>query len=104
MPPAAVCDACGARSTHGGRVRRLNELGFGPENAHKAIHLCHECLERREARRWTLENDTGQRVYDALNDRVQTTGQRYSYLIEEDDRIHLMRLQPDWVDENAADT
>lgn len=103
MPPAAVCDACGARSTNGGRVRRLNELGFGPENEHKAIHLCQGCLEQREARRWTMDDDTGQRVYDALHDRSNVSGKRYSYL-KETDRIHLLRLQPSWVDEHAIDT
>lgn len=104
MPPAAVCAACGARSTRGGRVRRLNELGFGLENERKAIHLCQDCLHRRTERQWTLEDDDGRRVYDALHGDPNGTRQRYSYFLEEDDRIHLLRLRPEWVDENAADT
>jgi hypothetical protein len=104
MPPAAVCDACGARSTRGGRVRRFNELGLGAENRRKAIHLCEECLHRRQERRWHLDHEMGQRVFEALRGRTSAASQRYSYLIEADDRIHLMRLQPSWVDDHAADT
>lgn len=103
MPRAAICDTCGARSTQGGRVRRLNELGFGPENEAKAIHLCDDCLEEREARTWPMDNDTGQRLRSALHERHQVSRERYSYFQEGEDAIRLMRLQPDWVDHQASD-
>lgn len=103
MPRAAICDTCGARSTQGGRVRRLNELGFGPENERKAIHLCTECLEERQARYWNMTDEAGQRLRDALHQRYRVSGQRYSYLMEPDEAIHLVRLQPDWVDQQASD-
>lgn len=103
MPQAAICDTCGARSTQGGRVRRLNELGFGPENEAKAIHLCEDCLEEREARTWRIDNDTGQRLREALHQRHQVSRRRYSYLQEGEEAIRLMRLQPEWVDQQASD-
>lgn len=103
MPPAAICDACGARSTAGGRIRRLSELGFGPENEGRAIHLCEECLDQREERTWQIDEDDGQRIYEALHERHQVSGKRYSYLMQGAERIHLVRLQPEWVDQQAAD-
>lgn len=103
MPQAAICVACGARSTHGGRIRRLNELGFGPENETKAIHMCEDCLETREARNWRMDDDAGQRIYDALHHRDRASNERYSYLREGDEAIRLVRLQPEWVDQQASD-
>lgn len=99
MPEAAICGTCGDSA----QIRRLNELGFGPENEHKAIYMCDDCLEQREAKSWHIDEATGQRVYEALHGRHQASHQRYSYLLEGAERIHLMRLQPDWVDQQAAD-
>jgi hypothetical protein len=103
MPQAAICDTCGARSTRGGRVHRLNELGLGPENETKAIHLCEDCLEERQARTWRLSDDTAQRLRQALQER-RRVAHSYTYLQDGEEAIRLMRLQPDWVDRQAVDT
>lgn len=84
-------------------MRRLNELGFGPENEAKAIHLCEDCLDEREARTWPMDNDTGQRLRSALHERRQVSNERYSYFQEGEETIRLMRLQPEWVDQQASD-
>jgi hypothetical protein len=80
----------------------LTELGFGPENEAKAIHLCEGCLTDREERTWSVDDDIGRRLRDALHQRRQASRQRYTYL-EEPDTIHLVRLQPEWVDNQASD-
>lgn len=95
------CETCGATGQIGDGIHKLAGLGFGPGQDDRAIHLCDGCLERRETDAWPLSGPDGQRLYEALQDKTQAPSRRYSYLLEPDENIHLVRLRPDWVDRHA---
>ncbi len=94
------CDTCGASSSQRA-LHTLAELGFGQQGTDRALQLCDRCLHGREAHRWENAQPEATRLLDALNARDEPPPGRYSYLGEPDGPIHLMRLQPEWVDAHA---
>lgn len=96
-----TCRTCGQEGSLEGEIHRLAEPG-GSEDASTAIHLCTDCLDRREAERWSPEDNDGARLLDALDTNEPAADRRYSYLVEPEESIRLVRLRRDWVQENAA--
>lgn len=103
MPDQAICETCGATGTIGEGIRTLNELGVGPGHQAHAIHLCEDCLERKDTRSWELTDALGRRLYETLEAQTEAPARRYSYLLEPGERIHLVRLRPDWVQRHALE-
>lgn len=97
------CATCGTHGTLGESIRELEELGFGPDVDGSTIRLCRACLDLRDTKAWDLDDSEGRRLFEALQ--KQTPSQphgRYSYLVEPDEDIHLVRLRTDWVQDHAA--
>lgn len=99
MPSTAPhCETCGETS----KLVELTELGFGPGHEDDGIHLCRSCLEEREAACWSSSDPDGRGILDALAGRNEPHHGRYTYLQDDDQEIHLMRLRQSWVDRHAA--
>lgn len=97
----ATCATCHATGDVGDELHELTEVGGeGPSDA-RTIHLCEDCLDRRETSQWPLAGEAGQRLYEALDSQPHAPRERYSYLLEPDQRLHLVRLRPDWVQQHA---
>lgn len=97
---SARCATCGTEGSLDDEIRELHGLGLGldADERARAVHLCRDCLERRDTKHWSLDGDEGQRLFDALADR-EPGGRagRYSYLFEPGEELHLVRLRATWV-------
>lgn len=97
-PEAPSCQTCGSTDA----VVDLNELGFGPGHELDAIHLCRSCIETRKAASWDKEDPDGQGILQALGERDDPPKERYTFVKDADDTVHLLRLRSDWVDDHAT--
>lgn len=96
MAEQAACAACGREGTLGSEVRTLSDVGAGEGR----LHLCQGCLMKRAAKVWHANGSEGQRLQEALETRSRDASERFSYLEEPGQRIHLTRLNPDWIQEH----
>lgn len=97
MSEDATCAACGTEGTLGRAVRFLSTPG-GSDEPDEALHLCEGCLSKRSAKTWHSDGSQGAQIKEELDGPTSGPRDRYSYLEEPGQRIHLMRLRPDWVD------
>lgn len=97
----ATCATCHATGDVGDQLHELTEVGAGTPEGARTIHLCEDCLDRRETGHWSLAGAEGQRLYEALHSEPHAPRERYSYLVEPDQRLHLVRLRPDWLHQHA---
>ncbi len=95
----ARCLTCGKRGRLGTEIRTLNEVAFGDGE----IRICQECLDLRETKRWNATGSQGRQLLDELPDKSQFAHRRYSYLVEPEQDIHLVRLRQDWVQEHVSE-
>lgn len=97
-----TCATCGGTESQGKRIERFAELGFGPEEDGARLHLCTDCLEVRNAKRWEPDHQMTKRVLSVLEGtEIQHPQGRYSYLRDPDEGVHLVRLQTDWARSHA---
>lgn len=61
----------------------------------------HPFLDLRETDAWGLDEPDGRRLRATLEGLDHEPAQRYAYLVEEDTRLLLVRLRPDWVAQHA---
>ncbi|MDX1610805.1 MAG: hypothetical protein R3185_00450 [Candidatus Thermoplasmatota archaeon] len=92
-----TCAACGVPQPSSRPLVPLAELGPQPEHEAPEVHLCLNCLERREAASWNRHEPEGQAIFEALAGKPIRASSRYTYMIEPDHRIHLLRLRPAWI-------
>lgn len=97
MAEDAICATCGTEGTLGQSVRRLTLPDPTAEET-DALHLCQSCLSTRSTKVWHAQGEQGKRLRDSLESHTPGSGDRYSYLEEPGQRLHLMRLRPGWVD------
>jgi len=83
------CVVCGHTPVATDAVVRL----VTPDGGH-VLHLCEECLERREVAHWTGVIG-GEEVERAL--RRRRSPERFTYLHDETGDVHLVRLRDAWV-------
>lgn len=96
------CLTCGASASEGKQIRAFAELGFGPDHDGGQLHLCSDCLEVREAKRWSPNRQMTSRVRSVLGGAEMLHPQgRYSYLQDPDEAIHLVRLENEWARSHA---
>lgn len=96
------CSLCGGTSGEGHEIQPFAELGFGPEEDGARLHLCTDCLERRNAKRWEPGRQMTTRVLSVLEGTAKQHPQgRYSYLRDPERGVHLVRLQNDWARSHA---
>lgn len=93
-----TCITCGAPS---GLVT-LRERGFGPTHDGLTVTLCQGCLEEREARAWPPEDDATLSLLEALEARHAPPLDRFTYLEDDRGALHLLRLRPSFVDDEAV--
>lgn len=93
-----ACEACGTSQHAAIALIPLHTLG------HPARHLvlCGPCLARRQTGAWSLADETGQRLHEALQDARPRPEGRYVYMMEGSQHVHLLRLRTRWVDEHAT--
>ena len=96
------CAICGESPTNSNPLRHLVELRSRPADDMREIVLCADCTRRREVRSWSTVGPRGQVLETALESHPDSSAKRFSYL-EDEQRIHLLRLRPDWVGNRAAD-
>ncbi len=95
MPTPAPCQACHAQPDDEPVNLEPPRPGAG------TLTLCGECFARRQARVWDLDTREGRRLRRELD--ASTTGpRRFSYLLEDQRYLHLVRLNPDWVERHQA--
>lgn len=91
------CQICGTESQ-----TRTMEMACGP-GKRRTLSVCPGCLSQRDTRQWNTDGGEGRRLLDALTSREHEHPQgRYTYLLDPDDAVHLVRLQHDWMDQHAA--
>lgn len=74
-------------------------------HAPQQVHLCERCLDVRDTQRWSADGEEGQRLRAALTGHTHDHPQgRYTYLLDEEEDIHLVRLARDWLTTHAAET
>lgn len=96
------CATCGGTPSEGKQIQTLSELGFGPEDDGARLHLCSDCLETRNAKRWEPGRQMTGRVLSVLEGTaIQRPQGRYSYLKDPDEGVHLLRLQDEWTRSHA---
>jgi hypothetical protein len=97
MPPTRRCHACDATS----REVQLVQLTAPAADDVGTLTLCEACLDLRETGAWGLDEPDGRRLRATLEGLDHEPAQRYAYLVEEDTRLLLVRLRPDWVAQHA---
>lgn len=99
-PTEPRCEVCGT----GSDLAVLSRPGERGERGERAgsLRICRPCLAVREAASWPSNSPDGRRIAAALTDPAGPSGARFSYLRDEDEVVHLLRLRPGWVDRHAG--
>ncbi|MBI2077748.1 MAG: hypothetical protein HYT80_05165 [Euryarchaeota archaeon] len=95
------CAICGDAPTQKNPIETLRENRIGVQGFHEEIRLCKACLGRREAKSWNAAGTQGRRLQDALEAQSEPPQGHYTFL-QDDQKIHLVRLRPTWLAEHAA--
>lgn len=103
MGKQASCQACGTEGTLGQAVRTLTHVDADTGGGSQPIHLCQGCLMRRAAKVWHAQGSEGERLQSALAENPRPSSSRFSYLEEPGQRIHLLRLRSEWLDEQSRE-
>lgn len=97
IPISSTCDSCG-RTLAGDEVHDLAPAGPGPgADPPRPLRLCDRCLEERTAETWAAKKEPRDRISEALKDRASASKGRFSYLADEEDNLHLVRLREAWM-------
>lgn len=92
----ARCLTCGRQGSLGTEIRELSEIAFGEGQ----IRICVDCLNQRETKRWNAQAPQGEQLLAELPSKSRFVQRRYSYLVEPEEDIHLVRLHQDWVQDH----
>lgn len=95
------CAICGSEGTKTNKIRSYSEVRQNPDGFHDEIRLCESCVKTREVASWSVKTDPGRRLHGELDLQMETPGGRYTYL-DDDRRLHLLRLRTNWVSRHAA--
>lgn len=98
---AARCDVC-KRTVDAGSLHDLSGLDIPRRAMPKALHVCESCIEVRESRAWSDGDPETSELLEALRDRTEPKRGRYSFLADEDDNVHLLRLREEWVERASS--
>ncbi|MBW3582940.1 MAG: hypothetical protein KY455_07575 [Euryarchaeota archaeon] len=95
------CQSCGKAESEERTVRTLTEVELPEEAAGNVLNLCMDCLETRTTRTWSPDEAKQERLNEALVEEQHKPAHRFTYLRDEDQNVHLVRVRPEWIEEQS---
>lgn len=85
------CATCGKE---GGTIRSFTQV---EASTNERLTMCDECLEQRATKHWNANDPQGKELLNKIPGKDRYKDQRYAYLVEPEETIHLVRLRKDWL-------
>lgn len=85
------CATCGKEE---GTLRSFTQLEATTQDR---LTMCEACLEQRATKHWNANEPQGKELLSKVPGKHRYQDQRYAYLVEPEDTIHLVRLRHDWL-------
>lgn len=95
------CQSCGKPESSDRRVRTLTEVELPEASAGNVLKLCDVCLDTRTTRTWTPDEAKQERLNEALVEEQHKPAHRFTYLRDEAQNVHLVRVRPEWIEEHS---
>lgn len=100
----AHCAICGDEGTADQPIAKLERIDHAARGPDGELRLCRNCIDRRTTKTWARTGDEGKQIAaEWLRHNHPEHDGRLTYLVENDETIHLMRLREDWVEGRVAD-